>query len=137
MWVVDTCVLIDVLEDDPAFGRSSAQALKDRLSGGLVIAPVTYIELAPAFGGSIALQEEFLRGAGVRGEPWTTPDTSAAHQAWNRYVVSRRKGGITKRPVADVLIGAFALRFEGLVTRNTADFKSLFPRLKLCDPTAA
>ena len=31
MWVVDTCVLVDVLEDDPSFGRRSALALRDRL----------------------------------------------------------------------------------------------------------
>jgi hypothetical protein len=26
-WVVDTCVLLDVLEDDPSFGRASASTL--------------------------------------------------------------------------------------------------------------
>jgi hypothetical protein len=33
--------------------------------------------------------------------------------------------------VADVLIGGFALRFDGLLTRNTGDFRQLFPSLRL------
>jgi len=40
----------------------------------------------------------------------------------------------TKRPVADVLIGGFALRFDGLITRNTDDFRKLFPALRLIRP---
>ena len=137
MWVVDTCVLIDVLDGDPRFGQLSAVALRDRVPSGLVVSPVTYVELAPAFGGSIALQDQFLRGVGAsHDEPWTTPDTIAAHQAWNRVIVARRKGGSARRPIADVFIGAFALRFEGLLTRNPGDFASLFPGLRLHDPTA-
>jgi len=34
-WVVDTCVLIDVLEDDPEFGLVSAEALDAHLDEGL------------------------------------------------------------------------------------------------------
>jgi len=39
-----------------------------------------------------------------------------------------------KRPAADPLIGAFASRFEGLLTRNTADFHQLYPKLRLISP---
>ena len=35
-WVVDTCLLIDVLEDDPAFGVSSADLLEERAEDGLL-----------------------------------------------------------------------------------------------------
>lgn len=135
MWVVDTCVLIDVLEDDPGFGRHSAQCLAKHLSDGLVIAPITYVELAPTFEGSPALQEEFLRGVGVGWEePWTWTDTRAAHGAWNLQIERRRAGRVPKRPVADILIGAFACRFRGLITRNGADFRPAFPTLALTDP---
>lgn len=51
-WVVDTCLLIDVLEDDPEFGRSSARLLDDHAADGLVLCPISYVELAPAFEGS-------------------------------------------------------------------------------------
>ena len=46
----------------------------------------------------------------------------------------RRAGPVPKRPLADVLIGAFALRFQGILTRNDADFRQLFPTLNLLTP---
>src|SRR5215204_3444511 len=45
-WVVDTCVLIDVLEEDPSFGFLSAEILEESLEEGLVICPMTYAELS-------------------------------------------------------------------------------------------
>jgi hypothetical protein len=59
-WVVDTCLLIDVAVADPAFGQSSAHLLDERLKEGLAVCPVTYIELAPIFGGDRQAEEHFL-----------------------------------------------------------------------------
>ncbi len=36
MWVVDTCVVLDVFEHDPRFGRPSAELLQRLLRDGLV-----------------------------------------------------------------------------------------------------
>jgi hypothetical protein len=49
-------------------------------------------------------------------------------------VCSPRSALWTRRPVADVLIGAFALRHQGLLTRNADDFGKLFPSLRLIAP---
>jgi len=134
-WVVDTCVLIDVLDNDSSFGKRSALALTAHMGDGLVVCPVTYIELAPAFDGSLSLQEEFFAGIGVdRQMGWIHEDTLAAHSAWARYVQARREKRDRRRPIADVMIGAFALRFSGLITRNVADFRSLWPGLKIIAP---
>lgn len=67
-------------------------------------------------------------------EPWTPADTRAARLAWHQYVTRRRATLTPKRPLADVLIGAFALRFDGILTRNEADFRQLFPTLKVMTP---
>jgi len=64
-------------------------------------------------------------------EVWTQADTEEAHRAWHRYVTARRATKIAKRPLADILIGAFASRFDGLLTRNESDFKAAFPNLKI------
>lgn len=75
-WVVDTCVLIDVLEDDPLFGRASASTLDANATDGLIVCPITFAELAPAFGGDSGLQEEFLSGIGAdyrQDWSWETP----------------------------------------------------------------
>lgn len=135
-WIVDTSVLIDVLEDDPAFGESSARTLDSLAADGLAICPVTYAELAPAFEGSRKLQEEFLTGVGARfSEDWTRQDTLAAFAAWHAHVQRRRRGEGPRRPIADILIGAFAQRFQGLVTRNADHFHPAFPELEIRDPT--
>ena len=83
-WVVDTCVLIDVLEDDPTFGAPSANQLEKSLRDGLVLCPVTMIELSPAFDGSMDTQKHFLGQVGiVFTESWTFADTECAYLAWN------------------------------------------------------
>jgi len=136
-WVVDTCVLIDVLEDDPSFGESSARLIDADSSDGLVISPVTYAELAPAFEGNPNLQDEFLEGVGVGlREDWSFEDTRNAHAAWHAHIQRRRAGKAAKRPLADILIGSFALRFQGLITRNPEDFQTAFPSLELRLPAA-
>jgi predicted nucleic acid-binding protein len=137
-WVVDTCVLIDVLDDDPDFAASSAELLDQHLEEGLVISPVTYAELAPAFTGDRDLQGEFLSEVGiVYRESWTWEDTLRAHTAWNTHVQRRRENQARKRPLADILIGAFAQRFQGLITRNPDDFQPDFPELALLVPSGS
>ena len=39
-----------------------------------------------------------------------------------------------KRPIADVMIGAYALQKGGLITRNEDDFRSLYPDLTIYNP---
>ena len=130
-WVVDTSVLLDIRLNDPAFGVTSATCLARHLGDGLVVCPVTYIELAPAFRGDQSLQEAFLRQVGVNWlESWNWRDTGAARQLWADHVTNKRAGHVGKRPVADVFIEAFALRFQGLLTRNPRHFpavKTLVP----------
>lgn len=134
-WVVDTCVLIDVAEGDPHFGRRSARLLDNKRTAGLLVAPVSYVELAPRFSGVETAQQEFLEAIGVHWtHAWVWPDTVAAHRAWFNYGLKRSREQITKRSIADILIGAFASRFDGLLTRNTKDFRGLFPELRIQTP---
>lgn len=137
-WVVDTCLVIDVLEHDPTFGAVTAKFLDTHTAAGLVLCPVSYIEMAPAFLGDEHRQREFLEQVGIEyRHPWAWEDTLLAHQAWNGHVTRRRAQQAGRRPVADVLIGAFALRMDGLLTRNPADFKALFPKLRVATPPRA
>jgi len=134
-WVIDTCVVIDVLEDDPKFGARSANLLEEKKSEGLEISPITHVELAPAFLGNLVEQRRFLDLAGiVYGQTWTTSDTETAHHYWHLHVKRRRDGSIPKRPIADILIGAYASRRRGLITRNAGDFRKNFPKLIIIEP---
>jgi predicted nucleic acid-binding protein len=134
-WVVDTCIVIDVLEDDPLFGLRSATLLQQRLDEGLSICPVTFVELSPAFDGDWEQQELFLEQAGIDFRTaWTTADTRTAHKACYSHITARRSGSLPKRPIADVLIGAYASNRRGLITRNPADFLQNFPDLAILEP---
>ena len=134
-WVVDTCLLIDVAEADPAFGAASAALIDSKRPDGLAVCPVTYAELAPVFNGDQNAQNEFLLKLGAAWpEAWAHIDTLAAHAAWHRYVSAKRAGKVPKRPIADVLIGAFASRFDGILTRNPTDFRSIFPTMNIVAP---
>ena len=135
MWVVDTCVVLDVFEHDPQFGLVSAKLLEKLLVDGLAVSPVTIVELSAAFDGDLAEQKLFFEQAGIsHTESWTLADTETAHHAWNAYVRSRRANKIPKRPVADILIGGFAMNRQGLITRNSADFRRWFPKLLFREP---
>ena len=134
-WVVDTCLLLDIALDDPGFAAKSEKLLEISSRDGLLICPVTFVELAPTFGENTQNQEEFLFGLGIDyREDWTWEDTRRSSNMWSRYVLKRRAKQIAKRPVADVLIGAFASRFQGLLTRNAGDFSRLIPRLAILEP---
>lgn len=135
MWIVDTCVILDVFENDPQFGLGSAKLLTRLLPDGLAVSPVTMVELSVAFGGDMAEQKQFLGMAGISyAESWTAADTEAAHSAWHSYVLARRSEKLPRRPVADLLIGGFAMHRKGLITRNGADFKRWFPKLHIREP---
>lgn len=134
-WVVDTCVLLDIALADPAFSMPSARMLDLLRPDGLTACPVTLVEIAPVLGGKAAHVRQFCDGLGIPFEEgWNLDDTQAAIRAWHAYVSAKRAGLATKRPIADILIGAFASRRRGLVTRNPADFAPWFETLTLLNP---
>jgi predicted nucleic acid-binding protein len=134
-WVVDTCLLLDIGLDDPEFAERSENLVLQMSSAGVLISPVTFVELAPAFGGNVNGLKSFLTGLGIDFEElWDVVDTESAARAWASHILKRRTVGGLKRPVADVLIGSFALRFDGLLTRNAQDLQRLFPKLNVVEP---
>jgi predicted nucleic acid-binding protein len=136
MLVVDTCILIDIADDDPAYARASAECLARHVSDGVLLSPVSYVELAPVFDGSTRLLDEFLSGVGVdSSEVFTAADRITAFRAWARHITEKRAGHTRRRPVADALVGALAARHEGIITRNAAEFRSFYPSLRIVDPT--
>ena len=138
MWVVDTCVIIDIISGDGEFSTVSADAIDAKRAEGLVIAPITYIELAPSFHGDIAKQDSILLGLGIEFDfAGDRESVLAAHKAWYEHVLRKRLGGAVKRPIADVLIGAYAIEKGGLITRNEADFEILYPDLTIFNPVSS
>ena len=137
IWVVDTCVLIDLLKADPSFSKLSSSALQSKMDEVLAIAPITYVELAPAFRGDVRAQDEFLDALWIQYDFGGNRDVVlAAHRAWHEHVLKKRSGIVGKRPIADVMIGAYAMQKGGLITRNESDFRLLYPNLTVFNPTS-
>ena len=133
--VVDTCVILDVLERDPVFGVASAEVIDQYAEGGLIISPLTYVELSPAFLGDETRERDFLFEIGIDLPPaFDEDDLSHAHAAWNDLIQRKRSGKTARRPVADVMIGALAQANGGLITRNARGFRALFPMLNIVTP---
>ena len=136
-WVVDTCVIIDILSGDGKYSCKSADAIDMKRDDGLVIAPITYVELAPSFGGDSNNQDSTLSELGIeidfggnRGAVMT------AYKAWHDHVRRKRAGQVAKRPIADIMIGAYAMQKGGLITRNEADFRAIYPDLMIFNPVS-
>ncbi len=133
-WVVDTCVLLDIRLGDPSFVDASLKCLTEYCEQGLIIAPISYIELAPQFRGDRAMQDAFLAEYDVETfAAWSDADTFSAYELWSKFIELRKQQNLSRRPVADVLIAAFAARFQGLITRNVDDFRKVAPNLALVD----
>ena len=134
-WVVDTCVILDILKGDEDFAGTSADALDCKRHEGLSVAPLTYVELSPSFGGSVVEQDRFLEELGVAIEFHGDRNAVlAAHKAWYGHIMRKRTGAEKKRPIADIMIGAYAMQKGGLITRNEEDFRTLFPNLTIFNP---
>ena len=138
IWVVDTCVLIDVFCGDKTFSEMSSMALQSKLDDVLTVAPITYVELAPEFNGDAAAQDAFLDAMWIhRDFNGSKEAVLLAHKVWHEHIMRKRAGSTRRRPIADVLIGAYAMQKGGLITRNETDFRTLYPNLTIFNPVSS
>jgi predicted nucleic acid-binding protein len=127
--------LIDVFRGDKTFAAMSSMALQSKLDDVLTVAPITYVELSPEFNGDADAQDAFLDAMWIhRDFNGSKEAVLLAHKAWHEHIMRKRAGRARKRPIADVLIGAYALQKGGLITRNEADFRTLYPTLTIFNP---
>ena len=132
MLLVDTNVLVDVLQDDPQWADWSISQLRAQASiHQLVINPIIYAEMSLSF-----LTLEGLDSAVVtlalelREIP--RPALFLAAKAYAQY---RKRGGSKLQVLPDFFIGAHAA-VEGwpLLTRDASRFKTYFPTLEVVAP---
>jgi len=136
-WVLDASVLLDIRIGHPLeWAEASAACLELYAGDGLLVCPITLIEMAPAFRGDIFGERAWLEALGISSrEPWLEQDTEKCFELWDEFIARKRRKEAGRRPIADVLIAGFALRFQGVITRNGADFRSVAPQLAMIEPT--
>lgn len=132
MLLVDTNVLVDVLEDDPewadwSIGQLRAQSKIHRLA----INPVIYSELSLTFSTVEAL-DRAIDDLGLAVIEIPRPALFLAGKAFVRY---RRQGGKKSNVLADFFIGAHAAvsRYP-ILTRDTRRYSTYFVDVKLITP---
>ncbi|OYY92378.1 MAG: DNA-binding protein [Hydrogenophilales bacterium 28-61-23] len=130
--LVDTNVLIDVLEDDPAWADWSIQQMRAQAQiHELAINPVIYAELSLTFSTVEAL-DEVLSDLGLVFLELPRPALFLAGKAFARY---RRQGGAKHNVLADFFIGAHAaVAGTLLLTRDARRYRSYFPSVELITP---
>jgi predicted nucleic acid-binding protein len=130
--LVDTNVLVDVLEDDPKWADWSVRQLRAQSQvHELVINPVIYAELSLAFD-SVQALDEVVENMGLTFQELPRAALFLAGRAFVKY---RRDGGNESNVLADFFIGAHAAVLScGILTRDGRRYKNYFPRVRLVTP---
>lgn len=130
--LVDSNVLLDVIEDEGEWADWSAAMLEQAAAQGpLVINPIVYAEICFGYDAievlEHALPPQFCRREAL---PW-----DAAFLASRAFVAYRRRGGARRSPLPDFYIGAHAaIAGHTLLTRDPKRYRTYFPKLRIIAP---
>ncbi|MBV8777747.1 MAG: PIN domain-containing protein [Alphaproteobacteria bacterium] len=132
MMLFDTNVLIDVIDNDPAWADWSQEQLDlANAIGEVCINDVVYAELSIGYRSPPQLDRMLtISGISVIAMPHTA--LFAAGRAFRRY---RAGGGIRTGVLPDFFIGALAQTMNvPLVTRDPRRYRTYFPGIELIAP---
>lgn len=132
MILVDSSVLVDVIEQKPVWAEWSVEQLFEcAAQQTLVINIVIYAEISRSFADTRA-QDRFLKSAGIELEPISGASAFAAARAHAAY---RAAGGARLATLPDFFIGAQAQeQGHTLLTRDPARIRTYFPQVRLICP---
>jgi predicted nucleic acid-binding protein len=132
-FLFDTNVLLDIATADPTWLAWSENQLRMAgAQGPVLINPIIYAELAPAFA-SVTDLDRWLDPAVFQRLPLPYSAGWLAAQAFLKY---RRGGGARTSPLPDFYIGAQAeIEKRTLVTRDAARYRTYFPTVSIVAPT--
>lgn len=135
MLLIDTNVLVDVLEDDPTWADWSVRQLRAQSQvHELLINPVIYAELSLAFE-SIEALDAAIDDMRLELRDLPRPALFLAGKAFVKY---RRAGGGKSNVLADFFIGAHAAVLGcGILTRDVRRYRGYFPSVTLIAPEKA
>ena len=130
--LVDSCVLLDVFEDDPQWFEWSVSQLEQcAAESALLINPIVYAEVSIGFERIEELEAQ-LRALELKIQQLPKEALFLGCKAFLDY---RRRGGQRQAPLPDFFIGAHAaVQGWRLLTRDAARFRTYFPSLELIDP---
>jgi len=132
-FLFDTNVLLDIATADPVWRPWSEKQFRiTAAQGPVLINPIIYAELAPAFANASDL-DRWLDPAVFQRLPLPYAAGWLAAQAFLKY---RRSGGTRTSPLPDFYIGAHAeAENRTLVTRDPTRYRTYFPNISLIIPS--
>jgi len=132
MLIVDTNILVDVLEDDPQWADWSVSQLRAQSQvHDLFINPVIYAELSLTFD-SVQSLDDAIEGMDMTVQELPRAALFLAGKAFIRY---RRAGGSKGNVLADFFIGAHAAVLGcAILTRDARRYRGYFPTVSLIVP---
>ena len=132
--LVDTNVLIDVLNNEPQWADWSIHQLRVQSKiHVLSINPIIYAELSCTFK-KVEDLDEVLQEMGLKFNQIPKPALFLAGKAFQSY---RQQGGVKTSILADFFIGAHAAVSRlPVLTRDTQRYQTYFPTVKLVSPNA-
>ena len=128
--LVDSNVLLDIIDQSPWFPWSSDRLAAARSAGPLVINQIILAEAAARFSDPAASDAPAFTRFERESVPWSA--AFRAGQAHSRY---RKRGGRRERTLPDFLIGAHAeAKGYTLLTRDPRRYRAYFPTVELIAP---
>ena len=129
---VDSCVLLDLFTDDPKWANWSESTLgKYSQRNSLFINSIVYTEISIGFN-RIEEVENAIEQVGVK---VLEIPREALFLAGKVFLDYRRNKGSKNSTLPDFFIGAHAaVSSFDLITRDTARYRTYFPRIKLICP---
>jgi predicted nucleic acid-binding protein len=130
--LVDTNVLLDVIQDDPHwFEWSATQIESARRKGKLLTNPIIYAELAQRY----PTRAQVDQTVKLFELTWQEFDRDSLYLAAQAYGVYRNRGGSKNNVLADFFIGAQAQsKACPLLTRDATRYRTYFPDVELICP---
>ena len=134
-FLVDPQLITDALKGESEEGRRALNLFEAHKADELILAPTSYIALSPAFMGIRSMQDRFLETVGIRvlrNAPAKVMD--AAYSAWSRYQQDNPRIAGGNSVFDQLYIGAYALLYDGILTRQGNLYRKYFETLNIVEP---
>lgn len=130
--LVDTCVFVDIAQEDPTWYKWSSEALERFAEEStLVINPIIFAEVSAGFSRVEDVEAVFPRDLYQR----ETLPYAAAFLAGRAFYAYKRNRGTRSSTLPDFFIGAHAaVCGYRLLTRDTNRYRTYFPTVELIAP---
>ena len=134
-FLVDPQLVIDALDGDSEAGKRAVALFEAHRADELVLAPTSYLVLSSAFMGIRSMQDRFLENFGIRVTRNAPAKVmNAAYSAWSRYQQENPRIAGGSSVFDQLYIGAYALMYDGILTRHGDLYRKYFETLNILEP---